>query len=427
MLVLMGVGYAGGVPLEMSFNLMPTWAATVGWSVIDIGWLSLAKLPYSLKVLWAPLADHCGIPGLRRLGRRRAWLLATQIACLAMLAVLALSMDARGGALPANAMLGLTALLVLLGATQDIVGDAYRTEVLEPREFGAGASMFVTGARIASVVGGAGALVLASRLGGDPSTQDWAWATAVGVLALSTVLGMVATLLGREPEPAPGMAHGFASSVLQPFRLFGERWRRRLPVLFLFVMLYRLPDNLGGAMNSPLLVQGLGYSTESIGWVRQGFGAGMSVAGTMLGGWLIARWGLVRCLWVFAVLQAASNAGFLALAGVHGATVAVKAAQSAPVMSLVPVIAVENVCGGLVTCAFVAYMMEACDRRATATQYALLTGFMAVGNSLSGWLSGWMVAHLDYRPFYALSIAAAAPGMALLPWLLHRDPRSVRG
>ena len=420
MLVLLAIGYAGGVPLEMSFNLMPTWAAKAGWSVVDIGWLSLAKLPYSFKVLWAPFADHCGIPGLRRLGRRRSWLLVTQVACLAMLAVLALNMDDRGGALPVNAMLALTGLLVFAGATQDIVGDAYRTEVLEPREFGAGASMFVTGARIASVVGGAGALVLASRMGEGESTRGWAWASAVGLLAISTVFGMIGALLGREPEPAPGMAHGFAASVAQPFRIFGESWGARLPVLFLFVMLYRLPDNLGGAMNSPLLVQGLGYSTESIGWVRQGFGAGMSVVGTMLGGWLVARWGLVRCLWVFGVLQAMSNAGFLTLADLYHATVATRAAQSAPVSALVPVIAIENICGGLVTCAFVAYMMEACDRRATATQYALLTGFMAVGNSLSGWLSGWMVAHLDYKPFYALSVAAAVPGMALIPWLVHR-------
>jgi PAT family beta-lactamase induction signal transducer AmpG len=419
MLVLMGLGYSGGVPLEMSFNLMPTWAAKAGWSVVDIGWLSLAKLPYSFKVLWAPLADHLGIPGLRRLGRRRAWLLVTQLACLLALGVLALNMDDRGSALPVQAMIALTGLLVVAGATQDIVGDAYRAEVLEPREFGAGASMFVTGARIASVIGGAAALIIASRLAESEASRPWAWATAIGVLALSTVAGMVAALLGREPEPAPDMAHGLTASVLQPFQIFAGQWRWRLPVLFLFVILYRLPDNLGGAMNSPLLVQGLGYSTESIGWIRQGFGAGMSVLGAMVGGWLISRWGILRCLWVFGVLQALSNGAFLTLAHAHGATVQAKAASSAPVTSLIPAIAVENTCGGMVACAFVAYMMSACDRRATATQYALLTSFMAIGNSLSGWASGWMVANLDYKPFYALSIAAALPGLALLPLLRH--------
>jgi PAT family beta-lactamase induction signal transducer AmpG len=419
MLVLLGLGYAGGVPLEMSFNLMPTWAAKAGWSVMDIGSLSLAKLPYSLKVLWAPLTDHLGIPGLRRLGRRRAWLLATQVACLLALGILALNMDDRGGSLPVNAMIALTSLLVIAGATQDIVGDAYRAEALEPRELGAGASMFVTGARIASVVGGASALIIASRMAESDAGRPWAWATAIGVLALSTVLGMAATLLGREPAPAPDIAHGFAGSVMQPFQILAGQWRWRLPVLFLFVILYRLPDNLGGAMNSPLLVQGLGYSTESIGWIRQGFGAGMSVLGTMLGGWLISRWGILRCLWVFGVLQALSNGAFLALAHAHGATVQAKADASAPVLSLIPAIAVENICGGMVACAFVAYMMSACDRRATATQYALLTSFMAIGNSLSGWASGWMVANLDYKPFYALSIVAALPGLALLPLLRH--------
>jgi PAT family beta-lactamase induction signal transducer AmpG len=166
-------------------------------------------------------------------------------------------------------------------------------------------------------------------------------------------------------------------------------------------------------------VQGLGYSTESIGWIRQGFGAGMSVLGTLVGGWLIARWGILRCLWTFGVLQALSNVAFWLLALKHGATVSVKAATSAPVSSLIPAIAVENGCGGMVACAFVAYMMSACDRRATATQYALLTSFMAIGNALSGWASGWMVANLDYSPFYALSVAAALPGFALLPWLRH--------
>ncbi|MBM4007274.1 MAG: AmpG family muropeptide MFS transporter [Planctomycetes bacterium] len=419
MLVLIALGYSCGVPLEMSFNLLPTWAAKAGWSVVEIGWLSLAKLPYSFKVLWAPVTDHCGVPGLRWLGRRRSWLVAAQLACLVLLGVLAWNMDDRGGMLGVNAMLLLTGLLVFAGATQDIVADAYRAEVLQPREFGAGASMFVTGARIASVVGGAAALIIASRMAESDATRPWAWAVAIGVLTVSTVVGMAGALVGREPEPAAGMAHGFAASVAQPFTLFAQGWGRRLLVLFLFVMLYRLPDSLGGAMTSPLLVQGLGYSTESIGWVRQGFGAGMSVLGALVGGWLIARWGIPRCLWVFGVLQALSNGAFWLLALKYGATVGVRAETSAPVSSLIPAIAVENGCGGMVACAFVAYMMSACDRRATATQYALLTSFMAIGSAMSGWASGWMVANLDYSPFYALSVAAALPGLALLPWLRH--------
>jgi len=419
MLVLMALGYSGGVPLEMSFNLLPTWASKAGWSVVEVGWLSLAKLPYSFKVLWAPVTDHCGVPGLRWLGRRRSWLVATQLACLALLGVLAWNMDDRGGALGVQSMLLLTGLLVFAGATQDIVGDAYRAEVLQPREFGAGASMFVTGARIASVVGGAAALIIASRLAESDATRPWAWAVAIGGLGLSTGVGMLGPLLAREPRPVDGMAHGFAASIVQPFALFWSDWGLRLPVLFLFTMLYRLPDNLGGAMTSPLLVQGLGYSTESIGWVRQGFGAGMSVLGAMLGGWMIARLGILRCLWAFGLLQALSNGAFWLLALKHGATVGVKAASSAPVSSLIPAIAVENGCGGMVACAFVAYMMSTCDRRATATQYALLTSFMAIGNSLSGWASGWMVANLDYSPFYALTVVSALPGLALLPWLRH--------
>jgi PAT family beta-lactamase induction signal transducer AmpG len=405
MLVLLTLGYAGGVPLEMAFNIVPTWAAAAGWSVVDIGWLALAKLPYSFKVLWAPLTDHLGIPGLRWLGRRRAWLLVSQVACMGLIAALAWNMDGREGGLQAHGMMLLLGALVLAGATQDIVGDAYRAEVLQPREFGAGASVFVTGARVASVLGGAGTLIVAARLGAMDAWRPWAWATAVGLLALSTALGMMGTLAGREPERVQGMAHGFVG------------WGGRLAWLFLFVMLYRLPDNLAGAMNSPLLVQGLGYGTEHIGWVRQGLGFTLSIVGTMLGGWLLARWGLVRCLWIFGLLQAASNAGFLVLAQMYNATVNAKAATAAPVSALVPVMAVESLCGGMVACGFVACMMSVCDRRATATQYALLTSVMAVGNTASSWLSGWMVQAMDYVPFYALSVAAAVPGMALIPLL----------
>jgi PAT family beta-lactamase induction signal transducer AmpG len=417
MLVLLALGYAGGVPLEMAFNVAPTWASAAAWNVVDIGRLSLARLPYALKVLWAPITDHCSVPGLGRLGRRRGWLLLTQASCLLLLAALAWNMDGRGGGLAPHAMMLLLGVLVFASATQDIVADAYRAEILQPRELGAGAGVFVTGARLASVIGGAGALILAGRLEGSPSLGDWRWSLAVGLLAVSTLLGMLGTLLGREPPRPQGLAHGFTGSVVQPFALLIRAWGMRLPVLLAFVMLYRLPDSLGGAMNSPLLVQGLGYALEDIGWIRQAFGFSMSIAGAMLGGWLVSRWSLARCLWVFGTLQAASNAGFLVMAEAFHAVVQVKAAVAPPLTPLVAVIAVENTCGGLVACGFVAWMMHVCDRRATATQYALLTSMMAVGSALSGWLSGWMVHHLDYVPFYALTIVAAVPGMALIPLL----------
>jgi PAT family beta-lactamase induction signal transducer AmpG len=417
MLVLLTLGYAGGVPLEMAFNIVPTWASAAAWNVVDIGRLSLAKLPYAFKVLWAPVTDHCGVPGLRGLGRRRSWLLLTQALCLVLLGALAWSMDGRGGGLAPHAMMLLLGVLVLASATQDIVADAYRAEILQPRELGAGASVFVTGARLASVIGGAGALILAGRLEGSPSLSDWRWSLSIGLLAASTLLGMVGTLLGREPPRPQGMAHGFAGSVVQPFALLVRAWGMRLPMLLAFVTLYRLPDSLAGAMNSPLLVQGLGYAIEDIGWIRQAFGFSMSIVGAMLGGWLVSRWSLTRCLWVFGTLQAASNAGFLLMAEAFHATVQAKAIAAPPLAPLVAVIAVENTCGGLVACGFVAWMMSVCDRRATATQYALLTSMMAVGSSISGWLGGWMVHHLDYVPFYALTIAAAVPGMTLIPTL----------
>jgi PAT family beta-lactamase induction signal transducer AmpG len=218
MLVLLALGYGGGVPLEMAFNIVPTWASATGWSVVNVGALSLAKLPYSFKVLWAPLTDHLGIPGLRWMGRRRAWLLLSQVVCLLLILLLAWNMDAHDHAATPELIMVLLGVLVFAGATQDIVGDAFRAEVLQPRELGAGASVFVTGARIASVVGGAGALIVASRLQANDAWRGWAWGVAIGLLALSTVIGMAGTLLAKEPARAEGMAHGFAASVVQPFQ-----------------------------------------------------------------------------------------------------------------------------------------------------------------------------------------------------------------
>lgn len=417
MLVLLALGFAGGVPLEMAMNIMPTWASAAKWDVVMIGYLALARIPYTFKAVWAPLTDHCSIPGLRWLGRRRGWLLLTQVVCLGILLVLAFRMDDRGGMIDPAVAIVLLGVLVFAGATQDIVGDAYRAEVLSPREFGAGASMWVTGARLASLLAGAGVLILAGRLAADDETRPWAWAIAVSLLGGSTILGMIAVILGREPDRPAGMAQGLVGAVVQPFQLFLEQWGWRLAIVFVFIIVYRLPDVLGGSMSSPLLVKGLGYSTESIGWIKQAFGSAMSIGGTILGGWLIARQGLRRSLWIAGLLAAASNVGFYWLAVRFGATDAVDAASSAPIPPLVVVICIESLCGGLATCAFVAFMMSLCDIRATATQYALLTSIMAIGHTFTGPVSGWMVKSLDYQPFYFWSIVAAVPGLLLIPLL----------
>ena len=421
MLVLLSLGFAGGIPLEMAMSIMPTWASAAKWSVVDIGLIALARLPYTCKVLWAPLSDHCSIIGLRWMGRRRSWLFVTQLICLGLIVALALNMDNRGGMMSPNAIIVLLGVLVFAGATQDIVGDAYRAEVLQPREFGAGASMWVTGARFASLFAGAGVLILAGRLGESPNTQSWAWAIAVCALAAVSLVGMIGIFMGREPARPIGQAPGFAASITQPFQIFASQWGLKLIALFFFLILYRLPDVLGGAMTSPLLVQGLGYSTETIGWVRQSLGSGLSIVGTIVGGLMIARWSLTRCLWIAGILAAVSNVGFWILASTYGATVAHVAPSSAPVTSLVVVLSIESICGGLATCAFVAFMMSICDVRATATQYALLTSVMAIGNTLIGVLSGWMLKNLDYQSFYGLSIVAAAPGLLLIPFLRRKS------
>jgi PAT family beta-lactamase induction signal transducer AmpG len=171
-------------------------------------------------------------------------------------------------------------------------------------------------------------------------------------------------------------------------------------------------------------MKGLGYSVESIGWVRQAFGIGMTIVGANAGGWMVARLGLVRCLWIFGIAHCVSIGGFLALALSWGATVAATPAAPPPVLALVPAIGIENFVIGLVTSGFVAFLMGVCDRRFTATQYALLTALMAAGNSLAKWGGGVLAAELDYPLFLAAAMLAGIPGVLLIPWVTGGQVRS---
>ena len=408
MLVLAALGFAGGLPNLVATSVAPLWCADVKWGVDWVGLLALLQLPYALKVLWAPVVDRVRLPVLGQLGQRRSWLVAAAVCMCALLATAA-AVGPGDGTQPSHSLLFalVLAAMVACSATYDIVADAYRAEVLTPTQLGAGAGVFVSGYRVAFVVVGAGILVMVGHIG-------WGLALACAVPLCATVL--VAVWRAEEPARAAPVSAGVAEEFVAPVRVFWREWGKRLALLLAFVLLFRLPDQLANAMTAPLLRNGLQYSVAEIGWTRQALGFACTIAGALAGGWLVARWGIMRSLWVFAVLQAASNAGFLLLAWAYGATVVDSQAHGA-VWALVPVIAVENLAGGMVAAGFVAYLMSVCSRAHVATQYALLTAIMAAGGALAGSVSGLLTKQLDFTAFFAASVAAGLPGIALIAWV----------
>jgi len=291
-------------------------------------------------------------------------------------------------------------------ATQDIAIDAYRTEILEDDQLGAGAAVLVFGYRVAMVTSGGGALILAGTLG-------WGW--AYGCMAALMGVGIAAVLINPEPRAVretesqgtvPDIFEWFRDAVIGPFAEFMSRpgWI----VILLFVALYKYGDALLGVMAVPFYLK-TGFSLAEVGVVSKGFGLAMTLAGAALGGVLVARYGILRALLFAGLLQAASNLVFVYQAWVG---------YSVPV--LVVTIGVENITGGMGTTAFVAYLSSLCNRAYTATQYALLSSMMAAARTLFASGAGWVVAQTDWIAFFLISTAAAVPSLLLLWWIMFR-------
>ena len=260
MLVLLFLGIAGGLPNVMVTSVAQAWTSSVGWSVTAIGALTFCTLPYALKFLWAPIVDGVSLPILGRLGRRRGWLILSQILSLA--ALIALSLWGPVATDPLSAVVwspseidaaafhnriffGLLCVTAFFSATQDIVADAFRADSLSPTELGAGASTFVTGYRIAFMVFGAGVLLAADAI---------SWRIASTAASIAMLLGLAATLVAREPQLVGVVRPGLADSVVQPIALFWNVWRLRMIALGLFVLLFKLPDQLTNSITTPLLM-----------------------------------------------------------------------------------------------------------------------------------------------------------------------------
>ncbi len=402
------MGFSSGLPLALTFATLSFRLAEIGVSRTAIGLFALVGVPYSIKFLWSPLVDRLPIPlWTPRLGRRRGWALAIQP--LLALAILAL------GVVDPRSAPGLTALAALavafLSASQDIVIDAYRIELLRPEEQGAGAAATQWGYRFGMLAASAGALYAAS-FGG--------WRFSYGLMAALMLVGMVTVWFTPEPagapsEPLPGAsavaraAAWLRRAVLAPFA--DLLTRRGTLAILAFVVLYKFGDALAGTMSNPLYVS-LGFTKVELANIGKVYGFAASLAGLALGGVVVLRLGVMRALLVCGVLQMLSNLMY-----------ALQVWAGHNLVALALTIGVENLTGGMGSAAFVAYLSGLCSIAFTATQYALLSSLAAVGRTTLSASGGALADALGWSNFFILATAACLPGLALLGWVMRAEAR----
>jgi PAT family beta-lactamase induction signal transducer AmpG len=394
MLICVFTGFSSGLPLYLLINLLPAWLRSEGVDLTAIGLFALVRFPFTWKFLWSPLVDRYALPVL---GRRRGWMLAMQL-------LLIVAIPAFGALQPRFDLWSiayLAAAVAFFAATQDIVLDAYRRELLPDAELGLGNAIHVQAYRISSLVPGALALVLADH---------FPWQTVFVVTALFMLPGIINTLLVSEPVQTRPAPQTLAEAVIEPFHEFITRagWRQAAFVLA-FIFFYKLGDSMATALATPFYLD-MGFSKSEIGLIAKNVGLGASVIGGLLGGLWMLRIGINRALWLFGVVQVVSILGFAWLAYVNEPDRVLLAA----------VIAFEALGVGLGTAAFIAFIARTTDRRYTATQFALFTGLASVPSTLVNATTGWIVEQIGWFAFFLVCTALALPGMALLlrvaPW-----------
>jgi PAT family beta-lactamase induction signal transducer AmpG len=384
-------------------KLLQGWLTSSGVPLGLIGLLAYAELPYTLKMFWAPLLDRWPIPWP---DRRRGWLLVLQ---LLLVAVIAAMSQLRPGRSQASLLaVGVIALvLAVASATQDIVVDAYRTDLLPERERGAGAAATNLGYRGAMLAIGAGGFILAGRSG-------WPMAFAAAAVLMAAVVPF--TLTAPTLAPIQHQVSSLRQAVAGPAREFLRRTGGvRAVMLLALVLLYRWPDGLLNVMAVPFLLQ-KGYSPEVVGTVQAGWGIAATIVGTVLGGVLFGRLGMNRSLWLFAMVGALGNLSYWALARFDGGMPALLAA-----------VALENLGGGMVGAAFVALLMSLCNPRFSATQYALLSGVYALSRSILSGPAGFLAEGVGWGNFFLLTVASSLPAFLLMTRLTPWGGQGVRG
>jgi MFS transporter, PAT family, beta-lactamase induction signal transducer AmpG len=397
--VIFALGFSSGLPLALTGGTLQAWMTVEGLDLSTIGVFTLVGIPYTWKFLWAPAMDRFVPPFL---GRRRGWLLVTQAALVAGIAYMALLS-------PRNDLALLAALAVFVAfasASQDVVVDAYRTDVASREQRGIAGALGVVGYRLAMLVSGALALVLVAGSGWIPALG---WRNTYLLMAVLVAVGASAAFWGEEPSGAPAAPGTLREAVVEPLREFFSR--PKAGWILVLLVLYKLGDAFAGSLTTAFLLRGAGFSLEDVGYVNKAVGLASTIVGVLFGGALMVRLGLYRALLGFGILQAVGILTFMWLALSGG---------SYPIMVLA--VGMENLTAGMGTAAFVALLMALCDHRYTATQYALLSALASLGRVYVGPVAGFATDPkywgLDWATFFFFTFVAALPGL-LLVWLLR--------
>ncbi len=384
MLVVFLFGFSSGVPLALVGGTLQAWMASLKIDLTLIGFFSLVGLPYTLKFLWAPFMDRYVPPFL---GRRRGWIFVSQVSLMVFIAGMALCQPEKHPGL--LAILGLW--VAFSSASQDIVVDAYRAEVLKKSELGLGSAWASLGYRLAMLFSGAIALILSDHL---------PWSSVYWIMSGSIGIGLITTLLAVEPEGLGKAPKTLKEAVFEPFlEFFG---RKKVAELLAFIVVYKMDTVVAVALMTPFMME-LGFSRTEIGTVTKGFGLVATLIGTFAGGLWLSQFGMKKSLWFFGVLQGISGICFYLLA---------KVGQSYPMM--VTAIAAENFFSGMGTAAYSAFLMSLCHPKFTATQFALLSSLMALTRTLAGAPTGWLAKTVGWETYFLISITLMLPGLFLL-------------
>lgn len=395
MFVVLMLGFASGLPLGLTGGTLQAWMKTESIDLGTIGLFSLVGIPYTLKFLWAPLMDRY-VPPL--FGRRRGWMLLTQIGLIITIAALGFS-DPK---FTPQYVAFFAVCVAFFSASQDIAIDAYRIEVLDENELGAGASVNIMGYRIAMMVSSALALIMSDHM---------SWSMVYLIMAGCMAVGVLASIFGPEPMAKELPPKNLVDAVYKPFTEFFSR--AGAVEMLIFILIYKLDVAFAMALTTPFMMD-LGFTKTDIGTVLKGVGMFATIGGTLMGGALLSKWGIKKSLWVFGIVQALSGFSFYVLAHVG---------QNYPVM--MAAVCIENICSGLATSAFTAFMMNICDKRYTATQFALLTSFMAITRTLVATPSGYIQEAVGWEMYFIISILISIPGLLLLlrynKWQIHHQ------
>ena len=393
MLACVFLGFTSGLPLWVLISLVPAWLRTEGVDLKTIGLFSLMTLPYTWKFVWSPLMDRFRPPFL---GRRRGWALITQVALLFSIGILG-SFSPEMSLTP---ILGLVFCISFFSASQDIVIDAYRRELLADDELGTGTSIHINAYRLSALIPGSLGLILA---------DFYSWSLVFWVTAMFMVVGIVMTLVIREVSDDELAPHTLREAVVEPFREFFQRrgFGPALAVLA-FILLYKLGDNMAVALATPFYID-MGFSLTEIGTIAKFSALWASIAGSVIAGVVMLKLNINKALWVFGFVQIVTILGFAWLSTVGHSP-----------MALFVVVSGEYLGVGMGTVALTAYLARETSRAFTATQFALFSSIVVIPRTFANASTGFLIEAMGYTSFFLLCTALAVPGMLILfkvaPW-----------